>query len=112
VFTSDPVIGKEMIVQVINTAYSSNNIFVLQIPGGGWATSSNGCSSQFNGSYSWGNQYNGISNRSACANLPNSLQAGCYWRFDWLMNANDPTVSFTQVECPSVLTSITGCVRL
>lgn len=100
-----------MIVQVINTAYSATSMFALQIPGSGWSSSTNGCSSQFNGSYSWGNQYGGVTSRSDCDDLPSVLQSGCYWRFDWLMNDNNGTLSFKQVACPSVLTSITGCIR-
>jgi hypothetical protein len=76
-----------MIIKAINTAYTSNNMFILQIPGGEWDGSYNGCFNQFNGSYSWGNENSGVSNRSDCNNLPSVLQAGCYWRFDWLMNA-------------------------
>jgi hypothetical protein len=76
-----------MNIQAINTAYTSNNKFILQIPDGGWGGSSNGCLNQFNGSYSWGNQNGGASNRSDCNNLLSALQTGCYWRFDWLMNA-------------------------
>jgi hypothetical protein len=101
-----------MIVQVINTASSSGNIFVLQIPGSGWGYSANGCLSQFNGSYSWGNQFNGINNRSDCQNIPGVLQAGCYWRFDWLMDSYMPTVQFMQVSCPNQLTINTGCTRV
>jgi len=100
-----------MIVQVINTAYVTYNMFVLQIPGSGWGNSSNGCQTQFNGSYSW-RQNGDISNRSDCAYLPSSLQAGCYWRFDWFMNADSPTVIFNVTTCPSDLTNITGCDRI
>jgi hypothetical protein len=101
-----------MIVQVINTVYTSSSIFVLQIPGSGWSASPNGCLDQFNGSYSWGNQYGGVSNRSDCANLPSAIQAGCYWRFDWLMDTYNPSVQYTVVSCPSALTTITGCTRI
>jgi hypothetical protein len=87
-------------------------MFVLQIPGSGWGYSSNGCSSQFNGSYSWGNQFGGVVSRSDCNNLPSVLQVGCYWRFDWLLNASNSTVAFTEVSCPTVLTTNTGCIRV
>jgi hypothetical protein len=101
-----------MIVQVINTAYVTGNMFVLQIPGGGWGSSSNGCANQFGSSYSWGNQTGGITNRSNCNGLPVSLQAGCYWRFDWFMNAHSPSARFKEVPCPTALTNKTGCVRV
>ncbi|CAF1106724.1 unnamed protein product [Adineta steineri] len=111
-FTSGPIIGKEMIIQVINTAYTADNMFILQIPGGGWGGSSNGCASQFNSSYTFGNQYGGITSRTNCSSLPSVLQAGCYWRFDWFMNAYNPSARFKIVSCPTSLTSKTGCVRL
>ncbi len=87
-------------------------MFILQIPGSGWGSTANGCLSQFNGSYVWGQQYGGVGTRSDCANLPNSLQAGCYWRFDWFMNSDSPLIAFQPVSCPSVLTNITGCIRV
>lgn len=109
-FTSGPVAGKEMIVQVINTAYVTDYLFVLQIPGSGWGSSTNGCPNQFNTS-SWGNQQTGFTNRSSCADLPISLRAGCYWRFDWFMNANNPSARFKEVTCPTALTTKSGCIR-
>jgi hypothetical protein len=100
-----------MIVQATNTgADLSYNHFDLQIPGGGLGYFS-GCLSQYNGSYSWGQQYGGVSNRSDCANLPTNIQDGCYWRFDWFMNANNPNITFIEVPCPTNLTSRTNCVR-
>ncbi|CAF2616788.1 unnamed protein product [Rotaria sp. Silwood2] len=112
IFTSGPVIGKELIVLVTNTGGDlGNNHFDLQMPGGGVGLF-NGCSSQFPGPYSWGQTYGGVSQRSDCANLPVVIQAGCYWRFDWFMNADNPTMSFKQVSCPSVLTANTQCIRV
>ena len=113
-FTSGAVIGKEMIVQVTNTGGAlGNNQFDLQMPGGGMGIY-DGCSSQFpdTNPSSWGQQYGGVSERSDCDRLPDVIQAGCYWRFDWFMNADNPTVSFKQVTCPSVLTANTQCTRL
>ncbi|CAF0774080.1 unnamed protein product [Adineta ricciae] len=110
-FTSGAIAGKELIVQVVNTAYTSGNMFVLQVPGGGWGGSSNGCANQFSSNYSWGNQYGGFTDRANCSQLPSFLQAGCYWRFDWFMNAYYPTARFKAVTCPTALTAITGCVR-
>jgi len=59
----------------------------------------------------WGNQNDGYTNRSDCANLPSQLQHGCYWRFDWFQNAQHPSVFWTPVTCPAALTSLTGCIR-
>jgi hypothetical protein len=64
IFTSGPVIGKELIVQATNTASVPYNMFVLQIPGTGWQGDANGCATQFGGSFSWGDYYTGVANRS------------------------------------------------
>jgi hypothetical protein len=101
-----------LIVQVTNTGGDlGNNQFDLAIPGGGFGIF-DGCTNEFGGSYSWGATYGGVSQRSDCANLPSVLQSGCYWRFDWFEGADNPTISFTQVTCPSALTANTQCVRV
>ncbi len=83
------------------------------MPGGGVGIF-NGCASQFPtiNSGAWGQQYGGVSQRSDCNGLPPELQAGCFWRFDWFQNANNPTMRFKQVTCPSALTANTQCIRL
>lgn len=81
------------------------------MPGGGVGLF-NACTAQYgappNG---WGAQYGGISSRSACDSFPEKLKAGCYWRFDWFKNADNPDVSFKEVTCPSALTNKSRCVR-
>ena len=110
-FNEGPLIGKELIVQATNDAGVNYNIFTIQMPGTGWLGNVNGCVNQFGGSFSWGDIYHGISNRSDCNNLPSVLQRGCFWRFDWFMNADLPSVRFKEVSCPSILTANTGCIR-
>ncbi|CAF0907758.1 unnamed protein product [Didymodactylos carnosus] len=113
VFTSGVIIGKELIVQVTNTGGDlGDNQFDLQMPGGGVGIF-NGCTSQFPSTptSAWGEQYGGVTQRSQCAQLPNVLQSGCYWRFDWFQNANNPMMRFKQVTCPDVLISKTQCKR-
>ncbi|KAB5539320.1 glycoside hydrolase family 45 protein [Coniochaeta sp. 2T2.1] len=108
-FTSSKAKGKIMLVQSVNTGSDlADNQFDLQIPGGGTGIF-DGCTSQFGGIP--GAQYGGISARSECASMPAKLQPGCYWRFDWFRNSDNPTFSFTQIQCPAELTSKTGCVR-
>lgn len=98
-----------MLVQSVNTGSDlADNQFDLQIPGGGTGIF-DGCSSQFGGI--GGNQYGGISDRSECDSMPDALKPGCYWRFDWFRNSDNPTFSFTQIQCPTELTDKTGCVR-
>lgn len=101
-----------MVVQTTNTGGDlGDNHFDLAMPGGGVGIF-NGCTSQFGApSSGWGQQYGGISSRSECANFPEKLKAGCYWRFDWFKNADNPSVSFKEVTCPGELTSKTGCIR-
>lgn len=111
-FTSGPVNGQKMIVQATNTGGDlGDNHFDLQMPGGGVGIF-NGCTAEFGApSSGWGAQYGGISSRSECDSFPASLKDGCYWRFDWFKNADNPDVSFKEVTCPSALTAKTGCKR-
>jgi hypothetical protein len=72
----------------------------------------NGCTAEWGTpSGGWGAQYGGVSSRSQCDSFPAALQQGCYWRFDWFQNADNPSVTFKQVECPAALTAKSGCVR-
>nr|AWL24828.1 glycoside hydrolase 45 [Rhizophlyctis rosea] len=109
-FTTGPVAGKQMIVQVLNTGGDLGpGHFDLQIPGGGVGLF-NGCQSQWGAPGSgWGAQYGGISSASDCSQLPAQLQSGCNWRFGWFKNADNPLVNFRKVTCPSELTGASGC---
>lgn len=112
-FTTPPIQGKRMIVQVTNTGWDlSNNHFDIAIPGAGEGIFQ-GCKSQYgtlNGS--WGERYGGIGTATHCLKLPKQLQKGCAWRFSWFKNADNPNVIFQQVKCPSVIVQLTGCQRL
>ena len=105
------LVGKQIIVQVVDTVYTSGDSFTILIPGGGWTGTANGCISQYGSSYSWGTQYHGVSQRSDCDRIPSTLQQGCYWRFDWLLNVENPNVRYRSISCPTVLTTISGCSR-
>jgi len=111
-FTSGPVAGKKMVVQATNTgANLGQGYFDLQIPGGGVGMF-NGCSSQYGApSDGWGPRYGGVTSQSQCSSLPSSLRSGCNWRFGWFQNADNPTLTFKRVKCPSAITAKTGCVR-
>lgn len=109
-FTSGPAAGKVMIVQATNTGGDlGSNQFDLLMPGGG-VGAFNGCPAQY-GSWDGGAQYGGVSSASQCANLPSLVQAGCNWRFDWFMGSDNPSVSWTTVQCPAAITDLSGCVR-
>ncbi len=108
-FTSGPVAGKTMVVQSTNTGGDlGSNHFDLQIPGGGVGIF-DGCTPQFGGLA--GERYGGISDRSSCDSFPAALKPGCLWRFDWFKNADNPTFTFKQVQCPAELVARTGCKR-
>ncbi|OBT54179.1 hypothetical protein VE04_05859 [Pseudogymnoascus sp. 24MN13] len=111
-FTSGPVSGKKMVVQATNTGGDlGQNHFDLGMPGGGFGIF-NACTPQY-GTPSTGRvaQDAGISSRSQCDAFPAALKAGCYWRFDWFQNADNPSVSFKSVACPLAITNKSGCVR-
>jgi hypothetical protein len=111
-FTSGPVQGKSMIVQVVNSgADVGEGQFDLQIPGGGVGIF-NGCTPQWNAPPDgWGQRYGGVGSRDECNQLPEQIRNGCFFRFDWFQGADNPTMTYSQVDCPSELTAKTGCSR-
>jgi hypothetical protein len=109
-FTSGPVTGKKMIIQVTTTGNDlGSDQFNIAIPGGGEG-STHGCTKQY-GRDVWGADYGGVSHRDDCDALPAPLQAGCYWRFDWFRNADNPAVSWEKVTCPEQLSYTSNCRR-
>lgn len=85
-FTSGPVAGKKMVVQITNTGDDlgpegkKQNHFDLLMPGGGVGLF-NGCAPQWNApSEGWGVRYGGVSSLAQCSQLPSALQPGCKWR--------------------------------
>lgn len=111
-FTSGPIAGKSMIVQVTNSGDDvSHNQFDLQIPGGGVGIF-NGCAPQWNAPPNgWGERYGGVTSRKECDALPNEIRAGCYFRFDWFQGADNPTMKYYRVKCPSELVAKSKCSR-
>lgn len=111
-FTSGPVKGKTMTVQITNTGddMASTGHFDIAIPGGGPGMFSQGCTNQY-GAYNFGKQYGGISKRTECDGLPPAQKEGCLWRFDWFKSAENPSVTYKSVPCPVELTNISGCVN-
>lgn len=98
-----------MVVQSTSTGGDlGSNHFDLNIPGGGVGIF-DGCSPQFGGL--GGQRYGGVSSRSECDSFPEALKPGCYWRFDWFKNADNPNFTFRQVQCPAELVARTGCRR-
>jgi len=111
-FTSGPRVGKKLIVQVTNSGGDlGENHFDLQIPGGGVGIF-NGCSAQWGApNDGWGARYGGVNTEAECYKLPEDIRSGCFWRFQWFKNADNPTFTFIPVTCPKELTDKSGCVR-
>ena len=111
-FTSGPVQGKTMIVQVTNSGSDvGEHQFDLQIPGGGVGIF-NACSRQWGApGEGWGQRYGGVNSRDRCYGLPEQIRDGCLFRFDWFKGADNPTMTYSKVDCPAELTSATGCSR-
>lgn len=98
-----------MVVQSTNTGGDlGNNHFDIMMPGGGLGIF-DGCTPEFGGIP--GERYGGVAKRSDCDGMPELLKDGCYWRFDWFKNADNPDFTFEQVQCPKALTAKTGCTR-
>jgi len=57
-----------------------------------------------------GNQYGGVQTRDDCNQLPDPLQGGCFWRFNWAKGAiNGWNVTYSQITCPDYLSQTSGC---
>ena len=113
--------GKSMIVQAINIGSIAQGQFDLLIPGGG-VGAMNACTSngnQWNGA-AVGSQYGGLlagcnddcncakqKCQSVFGSMP-ALLAGCTWFTDWFGCADNPSVVYKQVSCPSDITSKSG----
>lgn len=111
-FTSGAISGRTLVVQVVSLGASTgSNHFDLLIPGGGVGVL-NGCTNQWSApADGWGARYGGVSSRSGCDQLPAALRPGCQWRFDWMQNAENPSVSYRRIKCPAEITAKSSCVR-
>eukprot|EP00122_Pirum_gemmata_P001911 Pgem_evm1s1726 len=126
-FTDGNIAGETMIVQVTNSGgdLAVGSQFDIMIPGGGFGIY-DGCAAnptdggqgpqngpaQFDTPYSnWGSRYGGLlaSGISNCDGLPSEVQAGCNWFFNDFKAADNPSVTYKTVTCPTELTSKSGC---
>ena len=102
--------GRSMVVQVVDNKSPSElaeGKFLLAMPGAGKDFFQNSCSNQF---FRSSDHYNGaLSNRGACAALPAYLQEGCRFRYEYLLGAASPYVTYKRVICPRALLSRSGC---
>ena len=110
-WTDGPSVGKKMQVQVINQGGTTDNnsrAFMILTPGGGVGPNIQGCEAQYG--YDWGRKYGGVVKAEDCVTLPDHLQAGCYWRWNWAKgDVNGWNVEYNQIECPRQLTEVSGC---
>jgi hypothetical protein len=125
---SQQICGKSIIVQVVNTGGLASGQFDLLIPGGG-VGANNACSNEWKVSNSQlGVQYGGLmlqceqqdnynySQYTACTiaackslfTMSATAEAGCEFIVNWMKGANNPNMKYTQVSCPSQLTSMSG----
>jgi hypothetical protein len=118
---------KRMIVQAINTGYDvAGHQFDIAIPGGG-VGAFDACSSQWGTTKDkLGDQYGGVLGpckraggdvkacvRAKCDEIFKSkgldeLYQGCMWFVDWYQAADNPSVNYREVACPSDLVNRSG----
>ncbi|KAH9899024.1 RlpA-like double-psi beta-barrel-protein domain-containing protein-containing protein [Xylariomycetidae sp. FL2044] len=113
-WTTGAAAGKTMVVQIHNLVNTATGIgatdrdFIIATPGGGSGVNQLGCRAQYG--TTWGDAAGGVTEREDCATLPQNLQGGCYWRFNWAQgDVNGWNMEYEPVTCPSALTSISGC---
>jgi hypothetical protein len=114
--------GKQLVVMATNIGYDVDpGQFDIMIPGGGVGLF-NGCATLF-GNANMGQQYGGLLSecndvkhasdpvaclKEACqrafSNVPQALQ-GCQFHIDFFQGADNPNMSFEEIECPDVLKS-------
>ena len=112
------LVGKHMIVQVINNGGVAQDQFDLLIPGGGVGLL-NACSTQW-GTSDLGAQYGGFlagcNGDKACVqnkcdtifgNKP-ELLAGCDWFLGWFNAADNPQFTYERIACPAEITQRSG----
>ncbi|KAK0742740.1 RlpA-like double-psi beta-barrel-protein domain-containing protein-containing protein [Schizothecium vesticola] len=111
-WTDGPAVGKRLRVQVVNEGGNSttanSRTFMILTPGGGVGPNIQGCEAQYG--YDWGRKYGGVVKAEDCVTLPERLQAGCYWRWNWARgDVNGWGIDYERIECPRELTDVSGC---
>jgi hypothetical protein len=128
--------GKTMIVQAMNIGYDvGGGQFDLLVPGGGvgafdacskqWGVSSDEMGAQYGGFLSKCKQQHGYNASldtykscvaQQCTSVFGSrgltdLEAGCRWFADWFQAADNPSLKYKEVACPTALTAQSGMNR-
>jgi hypothetical protein len=113
--------GKQMIIQVVNNGGVEANQFDLLIPGGG-VGALNACSTQWGTTTTtelgetYGGFLKGCNGDTGCVqNKCNTVFAGktdllegCTWFLGWFHAADNPTLQYKAVSCPSDFNSVMG----
>ncbi|HEY3496251.1 MAG TPA: hypothetical protein VGK73_16240 [Polyangiaceae bacterium] len=112
------LVGKHMIVQVINNGGVAQDQFDILIPGGGVGLL-NACTNQW-GTSDLGAQYGGFlagcnGDRNCVQNKCDTifadkpeLAAGCDWFLGWYNAADNPTFKYERIACPAEITQRSG----
>ncbi|KAI0015444.1 RlpA-like double-psi beta-barrel-protein domain-containing protein-containing protein [Xylariomycetidae sp. FL0641] len=106
--------GKRMVVQVHNIVQTGSGPgatdadWIIAVPGGGSGVNQLGCRAQYG--TNWGAPDGGVTKREDCATLPQNLQGGCYWRFNWAGGlVTGWQVEYKETTCPVELVEKSGC---
>ncbi|MEM9457700.1 MAG: hypothetical protein AAGF11_26210 [Myxococcota bacterium] len=126
--------GKTMVVQAINIGHDVNGgQFDIMIPGGGvglfdacshqWGVDTSELGATYGGLLTACQNETGGSYEAAKSCVVNrcnelfaggqfsDLAAGCQWFIDWYEAADNPSLTYTEVECPAELIGATGMDR-
>ncbi|MCX4243285.1 hypothetical protein OEB96_21820 [Paraliomyxa miuraensis] len=125
--------GKSMIVQAVNIGYDvAGGQFDILTPGGGvgafnacsfqWGVSNEQLGATYGGFLSTCKQQMGGASHDAikacvmsrCDDVLSGfgdLHAGCEWFVDWFQAADNPALSWGEVECPAAITAVSGMDR-
>ncbi|KAK0564380.1 hypothetical protein OC861_004320 [Tilletia horrida] len=110
--------GKTLIFQSLNTGedYKYNQID-MQIPGSGAGWGEH-CYTQWgNNPAAKGRNFIPMESIDDCQFIPQALQSGCRWRWEWLYGKENPKglelsiKSMCRIKCPKILTDRTGMIR-
>ncbi|CAG9860310.1 unnamed protein product [Phyllotreta striolata] len=103
--------GKRLLIQNVNTeGYNDEASFKLLVPGGGVGDSGPGCMTQWNTTMDvWGNRTTGVENVEQCKLLPEALQPGCRFKFEFLEGIDNADVEYQEVYCPMNIVDKSNC---
>jgi len=121
---STALLGKTMIVQVLNTGNDvSQGQFDILTPGGGVGQFPQGCQKQFPGANLGASSGGMLATCGGASDTAKScvlsacqaafsgkgdMLTGCQWFANWFETADDPTFVYQKIACPSAITQRSG----